>query len=272
VQVGFASVAVPRTDQARYACNDPWANKGNGIGRIIEECREIRAARQFPPSMMDTTGPQARPLNTRTPRLILFLALAAGCCVRVSIAQEKALPNGLYAIFDTSEGIFKARLYEKETPKAVNTFVGVATGTQPTLDPATRKAVRRRLYDGIVFHRVVRGEMIQAGDPTGTGKHPCGLTNPDEILPGLRFSVAGKLAVANTGQPNTGGCQFFITVNAMGSWNGQYTIFGYIVEGLEVVNRINRKPGRGDQPRDPVKLNRVTIERVGPMPVLKKSR
>jgi peptidyl-prolyl cis-trans isomerase A (cyclophilin A) len=218
---------------------------------------------------MNITEPQTRPMNIRRPRWMLLFALA-GCCA--SAAQEKALPNGLYAIFDTTEGTFKARLYEKETPKAVQTFVGVAAGTQATLDPKTGKAVRRRLYDGIVFHRVVRGEMIQSGDPTGTGKYRCGLKNPDEILPGLRFSIAGQLAVANTGQPDTGGCQFFITVNAMNAWNGHYTIFGYIVEGLAVVNQINRRPLHDDQPVDPVKLNRVTIQRVGPMPTAKKKR
>jgi cyclophilin family peptidyl-prolyl cis-trans isomerase len=220
--------------------------------------------------MMDITEPQTCPIHRSGPRWWILLLALTGCSV--SNAQEKALPNGLYAIFDTAEGTFKARLYEKETPKAVRTFVGVATGTQPAWDPKTGKAVRRRLYDGIVFHRVVRGEMIQSGDPTGTGTHRCGLKNPDEILPGLRFSVAGQLAVANTGQPDTGGCQFFITVNPMNSWNGQYTIFGYIVEGLNVVDRINRKPLRGDRPVDPVKLNQVTIQRVGPPPEAKKKR
>ena len=181
--------------------------------------------------------------------------LAAVC----ALAQQR--PNGLYAVFNTSVGTFTARLYEKDTPATVQNFVALAQGTKATLDPKTRKMVLRRLYDGITFHRVVRGEMIQSGDPTGTGAHNCGVTIRDEILPGLRFDGAGKLAMANAGQPNTGGCQFFITVNAMRPWDGNYTIFGTIVEGREVVSAINRMPVRGDRPVEPVKLISVTIRR-----------
>lgn len=187
-------------------------------------------------------------------------------------ADPQERPNGLYAVFNTSAGSFTARLYEKETPVTVQNFVALAEGTKPTLDPKTGKMVRRRLYNGITFHRVVRGEMIQAGDPTGTGAHNCGVTIQDEILPGLRFDGAGKLAMANTGQPNTGGCQIFVTVNAMRPWDGNYAIFGYIVEGRDVVTAINRMPVRGDRPVDPVKLISVTIQRVGPEPVMKKGK
>ncbi len=190
--------------------------------------------------------------------------MAAGC-----VHAQQQWPNGLYAVFATTKGAFTAILYEKDTPITVRTFVALAQGTQPTLDPETRKPVRRKLYDGITFHRVVRGEMIQAGDPTGTGSHNCGFTIQDEILPGLRFTGGGKLAIANTGQPNTGGCQFFITVNPMTSWNGNYTIFGHIVEGLDVVEAINREPLRGDRPVSPAHLNSVTIERRGPPPPVK---
>jgi cyclophilin family peptidyl-prolyl cis-trans isomerase len=198
-------------------------------------------------------------------RFILLL-LAAGC---VS-AQPQS--NGLYAIFNTSMGKFTVRLYEKDTPISVENFVALAQGTKATLDPKTKTLVKRPLYDNITFHRVVRDEMIQSGDPTGTGSHNCGFTIRDEFLPGLRFDSPGKLAMANTGQPDSGGCQFFITTNAMRPWDGKYTIFGVVVEGQDVVAKINHAPVRGDRPVDPVKLIGVTIERVGPEPVKKRRR
>lgn len=176
-------------------------------------------------------------------------------------------PKGLYAVFNTSAGTFTARLLEKDAPETVRNFVALAQGTKATHDPRTGAAVKVRLYDGITFHRVVRGEMIQAGDPTGTGTYDCGVKVPDEFLPGLRFDSAGRLAMANTGQPNSGGCQFFVTVDAMRAWNGKCAIFGVIVEGQEVVARINRGPVRDGRPVEPVKLIGVAINRVDPEPV-----
>lgn len=166
-------------------------------------------------------------------------------------------------------GKITARLYEKDTPVTVENFVALAQGTKATLNPKTRTMVKLPLYDNITFHRVVPGEMIQSGDPTGTGSHNCGFTIRDEFLPGLRFDSAGKLAMANTGGPDSGGCQFFITINAMRMWDGKYTIFGVVVAGQDVVSRINHTPVRGDRPVDPVKLIGVTIERIGPEPVKK---
>jgi len=196
-------------------------------------------------------------------KLALFLIASA------AIISGQTKKDGLYATFKTSKGDFTALLYEKNTPNTVENFVALAQGTKETLDPKTSKMVKRPLYDNITFHRVVPGQMIQSGDPTGTGSHNCGFTIPDEILPGLRFDGSGKLAMANTGAPNSGGCQFFITTNAMRPWDGQYTVFGYIVQGMDVVANINRGPVRGDKPVEPVKLLTVTIERVGPEPAKK---
>jgi cyclophilin family peptidyl-prolyl cis-trans isomerase len=169
-------------------------------------------------------------------------------------------------------GNITARLYEKDTPVTVENFVALAQGTKATRNPKTGKMERLPLYANITFHRVVPGEMIQSGDPTGTGSFNCGFTIPDEFLPGLRFDRTGKLAMANTGGPNSGGCQFFITGNAMPMWDGKYTIFGVVVAGQDVVSRINHAPVRGDKPVDPVKLIGVTIERVGPEPVKKRKK
>src|SRR5436309_1055328 len=137
--------------------------------------------------------------------IILLLAAAA-------LAQTPR-PAGLYAVFDTSEGSFTARLYEKETPGTVQNFVGLAQGTVAWRDPQTRKMVKRPLYQNITFHRIVPHDAIQAGDPTGVGNHNCGFTIGDEFLPGLRFDRGGRLAMANSGNPDSGGCQFFITAN-----------------------------------------------------------
>ncbi len=190
---------------------------------------------------------------------LAFLLAAVSCAW-----AQKELPPGLYAVFNTSAGTITAKLYEKETPATVRNFVGLALGTKAWVDPATHKMVKRPLYDNITFHRILAGEIIQAGDPTGKGTHNCGFTIQDEYLPGLRFDHAGKLAMANTGAPDSGGCQFFITDGPETQWNGKYTIFGLVVEGQDVVSKISRAPARGDKPVDPVKLLSVTIDRHAP--------
>jgi len=197
---------------------------------------------------------------------IIFAIAATG-----SRAFEKGgdLPNGLYAVFTTSEGVFTAKLYEKYTPKSVANFVGLATGTKAWRDPKTGAMVNRPMYDNITFHRIIRDEMIQSGDPTGTSAHNCGFTIPDEFLIGLTFNTAGKLAVANTGQPDSGACQFFITVGPVTRWNNAYTIFGEVVSGMPVVLAINHTPLHGDKPVDPARLISVRIQRVGPEPKTK---
>jgi peptidyl-prolyl cis-trans isomerase A (cyclophilin A) len=194
-------------------------------------------------------------------RFIELIAFAAAVG-----AQNPALKPGLYATFQTSDGTIIARLYEKETPIAVRNFVALAQGTKPWKDPKTGALVKRPLYDNLTFHRVLAGVMIQSGDPTAIGSHNCGITIPDEFLPGLRFDRAGRLAVANTGAPDSGGCQFFITTDVVPQWSGKYTIFGEAVSGLEVANKISRARVQGDRPVEPAKLIGVTIERIGPAP------
>lgn len=188
----------------------------------------------------------------------LALIAAAAVCA----AAQPARQPGLYAIIQTSEGTITARLFDKDAPETVRNFVGLAQGTVPWIDPAQRKFVKRPLYQDITFHRVVPRDAIQAGDPTGLGTHNCGAQVRDEFLPGLRFDRAGRLAMANSGNPDSGGCQFFITANVAPQWNGKYTIFGQVVEGQEVAQAIARVPVRGDKPVTPVKLISVTIERV----------
>jgi peptidyl-prolyl cis-trans isomerase A (cyclophilin A) len=182
-----------------------------------------------------------------------------------AFGQEKDKPKlkpGLYAILNTSEGQIEAVLYEKEVPITVKNFVSLAQGTRPWLDPQTKQMVRKPLYENVTFHRVIPEVMIQTGDPTGKGNHNCGIRIPDEFLPGLQFTGAGRLAMANTGQENSGGCQFFITDGQMTQWNGHYTIFGQVVSGQNVVTKINKLPVKGEKPLHPAMLNSVSIVRL----------
>jgi peptidyl-prolyl cis-trans isomerase A (cyclophilin A) len=193
-------------------------------------------------------------------QLVITIAIAA------TAVNAGELPNGLYAVFTTSEGVITAKLYEKYTPKSVESFVGLATGTKAWRDTQTGAMVKRPMYDNITFHRIIRDEMIQSGDPTGTSSHNCGFTIPDEFLVGLTFNTPGKLAVANTGQPDSGACQFFITAGPVTRWNGAYTIFGEVVSGMPVVLAINHAPLIGDKPVKAARLISVTIQRAGPEP------
>lgn len=199
-------------------------------------------------------------------KLVAAFVLTATFAWAQAPSAEPALKPGLYAIFNTSQGVITAKLYEKDTPIAVQNFVELAEGAKAWRDPRTGAMVKRPLYNNITFHRVLRDEVIQAGDPTGTGSYNCGVTIPDEFLPGLRFNHAGKLAVANNGNPDSGGCQFFITNDTVPRWDGKYTIFGEVVDGQDVVSEISRAPAHDDKPVDPVKLISVTIRRVGPEP------
>lgn len=201
---------------------------------------------------------------TRATRSIPVFLLLAG----VSLAQKEQapLPNGLYATFNTSKGTIVAVLYEKYTPKSVENFVGLAQGTKAWKDPKTGAMVKRPMYNNLTFHRVLRGQMIQSGDPTGTSAHNCGFTIPDEFLIGLLFDRPGRLAVANSGAQDSGACQFFITDDIVTPWNQKYTIFGQVVRGQNVVDAIAKGPLRGEKPIDPVQLINVTIERIGPAP------
>jgi peptidyl-prolyl cis-trans isomerase A (cyclophilin A) len=177
-----------------------------------------------------------------------------------SAAQEKKLKPGTYAHFVTNHGNFTVRLLPDKAPKTVANFVGLAEGT---LDPATGKPGKSKpYYDGLTFHRIIDGFMIQGGDPTGTGSGGPGYRFADEIDRGRRFDKPGIMAMANAG-PNTNGSQFFVTVAEYPQLPTSYTIFGEVVEGLSVVQAIGKvKTGANDKPLQPVIMKTVTIERV----------
>jgi cyclophilin family peptidyl-prolyl cis-trans isomerase len=186
--------------------------------------------------------------------------------------KPPALPPGLYATIQTSMGNITLRLFDKESPITVKNFTDLAMGRKEYTDPRTRLKSRKPLYNGLTFHRVVPGFMIQGGDPLGSGG---GGTEPikDEFAPTLKFEEAGVLAMANAG-PGTGSCQFFITVAPAPHLNGHHTIFGKVVEGQDVVNKIVNVPRLGERPRTAVRIIRVSVRREGPSlvaPAVKKA-
>lgn len=170
---------------------------------------------------------------------------------------------GTYAIFNTSEGTIICRLFEKEAPKTVQNFTDLAEGKREWRHPSTGKKSNDRLYDGTIFHRVIPDFMIQGGDPQGTGMGGPGYQFEDETKGSPHsFDKTGKLAMANAG-PNTNGSQFFITVAPTQWLTGRHTIFGEVVEGQDIVDKISKVPrGRQDRPNKDVKLTSVVIERV----------
>ena len=200
-----------------------------------------------------------------------LLAILAGAFAQTPPAAAPAAPPapepGLYATMNTSLGVIKLVLFEKEAPITVKSFAALARGTKAWKDPKTGQMVTRPLFAGTTFHRVIPGFMIQGGDPAGDGTGDVGFTIPDEFVPSLKFDTPGILAMANTGAPHTGACQFFITVAPTPWLNGKHTIFGKVIEGQDVVTKIVSVPkGAQDKPVTPVKIVSVVIKRVGPAP------
>ena len=174
-----------------------------------------------------------------------------------------ALSTGTYAIFNTTEGKITVKLFETDAPITVKTFVELAEGAKEWTHPGTNEKSTNKLYNGTVFHRVIPDFMIQGGDPTGTGMGGPGYRFQDETKDSPhKFDKKGKLAMANSG-PNTNGCQFFITVAPTPWLTGNHTIFGEVVEGQEIADKISVvKTGAQDKPAKPVVLESITIERV----------
>jgi cyclophilin family peptidyl-prolyl cis-trans isomerase len=157
------------------------------------------------------------------------------------------MPNRT-AKFETTMGDFRVELFEDRAPLTTKNFIDL---------------VEREFYDGVIFHRVIAGFMIQGGDPTGTGTGGPGHKIRDEFHPELRHEAAGVLSMANAG-PNTGGSQFFITLAATPWLDDRHAVFGQVVEGMDVVEAIGATPtGRNDRPLDEVKMKRVRIEPAG---------
>ena len=166
------------------------------------------------------------------------------------------------ARFDTTEGAFTIRLFDQEVPNTVANFVGLAEGTKEWTDPRTgERKSGTPFYDGVIFHRVIDGFMIQGGDPLGKGVGGPGYKFADEFHPNLRHDRAGILSMANSG-PNTNGSQFFITLGPTPHLDKRHSVFGEVIEGLDVVKKIGKvRTGSMDRPATDVVINKVTIER-----------
>lgn len=150
------------------------------------------------------------------------------------------------AVFDTTMGEFEIELFDDKTPITVKNFIDLA---------------QDGFYDGVIFHRVIDGFMIQGGDPTGTGMGGPGYTIEDEFVSDLRHSGEGILSMANTGRPHTGGSQFFITLAATPWLDGHHTVFGQVISGMNVVREIGHvKTGAQDRPVEDVVINKITIK------------
>ncbi len=191
-------------------------------------------------------------------RTALAIALCAGLAAPAAYAQSPAKENKMsgpmYATFKTSLGDIVVKLLPEKAPKTVENFVGLAEGTKEWKDPRSGQMVKKPLYDGTVFHRVIPQFMIQGGDPLGNGTGGPGYKFADEIGPDNKFSKPGLLAMANAG-PNTNGSQFFITEVATPWLDRGHTIFGEVVKGFDLVPRI---VAAGNSK---VKLEKVVITR-----------
>ena len=157
---------------------------------------------------------------------------------------DKKMVNRI-AVFETNLGNFSVELFEDETPITTENFIDLA----------------EKGFDGVIFHRVIDGFMIQGGDPEGTGMGGPGYTIEDEFVDDLRFDGDGILAMANTGMPHTGGSQFFITLDKTPWLNGHHTIFGKVKEGMDVVRRIGHsETDMADRPLEDVVIKTIEIK------------
>jgi peptidyl-prolyl cis-trans isomerase A (cyclophilin A) len=191
-----------------------------------------------------------------------LLVAALLLSVSIGTAAEGPEKKGpLYATLKTSMGDIVIQLFDDKAPKTVANFVGLASGTKEWTDPKTGEKVKRPLYNGTIFHRVIPGFMIQGGDPLGNGTGGPGYKFEDEFNPELRHNKAGILSMANAG-PNTNGSQFFITHQATPQLDGRHSVFGEVVKGQDVVIAIGAVPrDLRDRPIKDVVLKEVVISR-----------
>ncbi len=176
-------------------------------------------------------------------RATLVTAIVVGTSVMVPVAHsEGKRPR---ATIETGKGTIVIEVYKDEAPKTVENFI---------------KLAKRGFYDGVIFHRVIPGFMVQTGDPTGTGTGGPGYTFEDEFSPNLHHDGPGVVSMANAG-PNTNGSQFFITLAATPWLDGKHTIFGHVVDGQSVVEQIVAvQRNSNDRPLQDIAMTRVTIQ------------
>jgi len=187
--------------------------------------------------------------------LIMQLLVVAGCSSSPSAPSTPVAPDNTakqtiskknsVAKFETSKGDFKIELFEDKAPITTKNFIDL---------------VNKKFYDGLIFHRIIDGFMIQGGDPSGNGTGGPGYKIADEFHPDLKHDAPGILSMANAG-PNTGGSQFFITLAPTPHLDKKHAVFGKVVAGLDVVKTIGKvKTGANDKPVEDVVIKKITIE------------
>jgi len=192
---------------------------------------------------------------------LLFVAALAISISNGFAAESPEKKGPLYATLKTSMGDIVIQLFDDKAPKTVANFVDLATGTKEWTDPKTREKVKRPLYNGTIFHRVIPGFMIQGGDPLGNGTGGPGYRFEDEFQPELKHSKPGMLSMANAG-PNTNGSQFFITQKPTPWLDGKHSVFGEVVKGQNTVDAIINAPrDLRDRPMKDVVIQEVVISR-----------
>ncbi|AVR45929.1 peptidylprolyl isomerase [Christiangramia fulva] len=195
-------------------------------------------------------------MKTKSIFLVLLTVITLFSCKE----EYPDLNDGLYAEFNTSMGPIVAELYYKEAPMTVANFVSLAEGNNKMVDSAYKD---KKYYDGLIFHRVIDGFVIQGGDPTGTGSGGPGYKFPDEFSDSLSHNAKGILSMANAG-PGTNGSQFFITLAPTPNLDKRHTVFGKVVKGLDVVDAIGKvETGPNDRPTKDVTIKEVNIIRKG---------
>jgi peptidyl-prolyl cis-trans isomerase A (cyclophilin A) len=170
------------------------------------------------------------------------------------------MANNLTATLRTNQGTIVLKLFPDHAPKTVRNFTDLAQGSREWTNPSTGRKTTDPLYSGTVFHRVIPGFMIQGGDPLGNGRGGPGYQFADEFHPDLTFDRPYLLAMANAG-PGTNGSQFFITTVPTPHLNRKHTIFGEVIDGSDVVDRISQlKTARGDRPTEDVVIESIQID------------
>ena len=196
--------------------------------------------------------------------LIAFLLIGLTFHEESKAKDKKDKPKKdtqMIAVFETSQGTFKVKLFADKAPKTVENFVSLAEGTKEWTDTKTGKPTKTPLYNGTKFHRVIPNFMIQGGDPLGNGTGGPGYKFADEFDASLHHDKPGILSMANSG-PNSNGSQFFVTVAATPWLDGKHAIFGEVIEGMDVVNAISKaKTSPGDRPVEDIVIKSLKIER-----------
>ncbi|MFH0794352.1 MAG: peptidylprolyl isomerase [bacterium] len=218
-------------------------------------------------------------MRRQTLRRCFVAILAFGLLAGIRAEEEETAKSeskkepGIYATLSTSSGDIEIKLHLDKAPIASETFASLAEGKREWTDPKTHQQVRRPFYDGLIFHKVIPGFMIVSGCPLGTGEGRPGFTFEDEIDPSLHFDRPGRMALVNTPHvKSSNGSQFFITVAPAPWLDGKHTIFGDVIGGMDIVEKISQAPTTGEtgqlknKPLQDIILTKVTITRIEPPP------